>query len=73
MQEGSEILWANFKLTIFLVIFCAALVLLLFLSIIAYLIASDGKKITKKTSQKQHIVEKTKKFDTDLDKMIIAV
>ncbi|WP_079266556.1 hypothetical protein, partial [Campylobacter jejuni] len=51
-----------------MVIFCAALALLLFLSIIAYLITSDGKKTTKK----QHIVEKTKKFDTDLDKMIIA-
>ncbi len=25
-----------------------------------------------KTSQKQHVAEKTKKFDTDLDKMIIA-
>lgn len=59
---------------IFLVIFCTALSLLLFLSIIAYLIASDGKKTTKKqkTNQKQHIVEKTKKFDTDLDKMIIT-
>ncbi|HDZ4932118.1 hypothetical protein OLP40_00515 [Campylobacter jejuni] len=60
---------------IFFVVFCTALVLLLFLSIIAYLITSDGKKTTKKqkTNQtKQHATEKTKKFDTDLDKMIIA-
>ncbi len=59
---------------IFLVIFCAALALLLFLGVIAYLITSDGKKTIKKqkTSQKQHVAEKTKKFDTDLDKMIIA-
>lgn len=59
---------------IFLVIFCAALALLLFLGVIAYLIISDGKKTIKKqkTSQKQHVAEKTKKFDTDLDKMIIA-
>ncbi|HDZ5085000.1 TPA: hypothetical protein RTH03_000240 [Campylobacter jejuni] len=60
---------------IFFVVFCAALVLLLFLSIIAYLITSDGKKTAKKqkTNQtKQHATEKTKKFDTDLDKMIIA-
>lgn len=59
---------------IFLVIFCAALALLLFLGMIAYLITSDGKKTIKKqkTSQKQHVTEKTKKFDTDLDKMIIA-
>lgn len=57
---------------IFLVIFCAALALLLFLGMIAYLITSDGKKTIKKqkTSQKQHIAEKIKNFDTDLDKMI---
>ncbi|EBF5788552.1 hypothetical protein FI332_02960 [Campylobacter jejuni] len=57
-----------------MVIFCAALALLLFLGVIAYLITSDGKKTIKKqkTSQKQHVAEKTKKFDTDLDKMIIA-
>ncbi len=57
---------------IFLVIFCAALALLLFLAMIAYLITSDGKKTIKKqkTSQKQHIAEKIKNFDTDLDKMI---
>lgn len=59
---------------IFLVIFCAALMLLLLLGMIAYLITNDGKKTIKKqkTSQKQNVVEKTKKFDTDLDKMIIA-
>ncbi|EFC32717.1 hypothetical protein C414_000230063 [Campylobacter jejuni subsp. jejuni 414] len=60
---------------IFFVVFCTALVLLLFLSIIAYLITSDGKKTTKKqkiNQTKQHVTEKTKKFDTDLDKMIIA-
>lgn len=47
---------------IFLVIFCAALALLLFLDMIAYLITSDGKKTIKKqkTSQKQHVAEKTK-------------
>lgn len=58
---------------IFLVVFCVALVLLLFLGVIAYLITSDGKKTTKKqkTNQK-YATEKTKKFDTDLDKMIIA-
>lgn len=57
---------------IFLVIFCAALALLLFLGMIAYLITSDGKKTIKKqkTRQKQHIAEKIKNFDTDLDKMI---
>lgn len=57
---------------IFLVIFCAALALLLFLGVIAYLITSDGKKTIKKqkTSQKQHVAEKIKNFDTDLDKMI---
>ncbi|MCW1867982.1 hypothetical protein OLQ80_00155, partial [Campylobacter jejuni] len=56
-----------------MVIFCAALALLLFLGMIAYLITSDGKKtIKQKASQKQHVAEKTKKFDTDLDKMIIA-
>lgn len=40
---------------------------------IAYLITSDGKKTIKKqkTSQKQHVAERLK-FDTDLDKMIIA-
>ncbi|EBD1886432.1 hypothetical protein FHJ27_00345 [Campylobacter jejuni] len=55
-----------------MVIFCAALALLLFLAMIAYLITSDGKKTIKKqkTSQKQHIAEKIKNFDTDLDKMI---
>ncbi|EMU8580621.1 hypothetical protein AAA613_000887 [Campylobacter jejuni] len=55
-----------------MVIFCAALALLLFLGMIAYLITSDGKKTIKKqkTSQKQHIAEKIKNFDTDLDKMI---
>ncbi len=49
---------------IFLVIFCAALALLLFLGMIAYLITNDGKKTTKKqkTSQKQNVVEKTKKI-----------
>lgn len=58
---------------IFLVVFCVALVLLLFLGVIAFLITSDGKKTTKKqkTNQK-YATEKTKKFDTDLDKMIIA-
>lgn len=57
---------------IFLVVFCAALALLLFLGMIAYLITSDGKKTIKKqkTRQKQHIAEKIKNFDTDLDKMI---
>ncbi|MCW1535988.1 hypothetical protein OLR67_05550, partial [Campylobacter jejuni] len=31
---------------------------------IAYLITSDGNKtIKQKTSQKQHVAEKTKKFD----------
>ncbi|ECR4140762.1 hypothetical protein F1C17_00730 [Campylobacter jejuni] len=53
-----------------MVIFCAALALLLFLGMIAYLIKKTIKK--QKTSQKQHVTEKTKKFDTDLDKMIIA-
>lgn len=49
---------------IFLVIFCAALALLLFLGVIAYLITSDGKKTIKKqkTSQKQHVAEKTRKI-----------
>ncbi len=57
---------------IFLVVFCAALALLLFLGMIAYLITSDDKKTIKKqkTRQKQHIAEKIKNFDTDLDKMI---
>lgn len=57
---------------IFLVVFCAALALLLFLGMIAYLITSDNKKTIKKqkTRQKQHIAEKIKNFDTDLDKMI---
>lgn len=57
---------------IFLVVFCVALALLLFLGMIAYLITSDGKKTIKKqkTRQKQHIAEKIKNFDTDLDKMI---
>ncbi|HHT6977938.1 TPA: hypothetical protein ACTZ15_000292 [Campylobacter jejuni] len=55
-----------------MVIFCAALALLLFLGVIAYLITSDDKKTIKKqkTRQKQHIAEKIKNFDTDLDKMI---
>ncbi|MFY4691142.1 hypothetical protein ACOTVD_08900 [Campylobacter jejuni] len=55
-----------------MVVFCAALALLLFLGVIAYLITSDGKKTIKKqkTRQKQHIAEKIKNFDTDLDKMI---
>ncbi|HIF9853213.1 TPA: hypothetical protein ACX8B0_000200 [Campylobacter jejuni] len=55
-----------------MVIFCAALALLLFLGMIAYLITSDDKKTIKKqkTRQKQHIAEKIKNFDTDLDKMI---
>ncbi|EHC3424204.1 hypothetical protein JTO85_000165 [Campylobacter jejuni] len=55
-----------------MVVFCAALALLLFLGMIAYLITSDGKKTIKKqkTRQKQHIAEKIKNFDTDLDKMI---
>ncbi|ECL9563366.1 hypothetical protein FT549_04340 [Campylobacter jejuni] len=57
-----------------MVVFCAALALLLFLGMIAYLITSDDKKTIKKqkTSQKQHVAEKIKNFDTDLDKMIIA-
>ncbi len=58
---------------IFLVIFCASVVLLLFLSLIAYLIMSDGKKNSKKrkTAQTKHQeIGKIKKFDTDLDKMI---
>ncbi|ECL6333990.1 TPA: hypothetical protein SE751_000438 [Campylobacter jejuni] len=55
-----------------MVVFCAALALLLFLGMIAYLITSDDKKTIKKqkTRQKQHIAEKIKNFDTDLDKMI---
>ncbi|EOH8415414.1 hypothetical protein ACMDBX_000266 [Campylobacter jejuni] len=55
-----------------MVVFCAALALLLFLGMIAYLITSDNKKTIKKqkTRQKQHIAEKIKNFDTDLDKMI---
>ncbi|EIT3184596.1 hypothetical protein L1256_000141 [Campylobacter jejuni] len=55
-----------------MVVFCVALALLLFLGMIAYLITSDGKKTIKKqkTRQKQHIAEKIKNFDTDLDKMI---
>lgn len=57
---------------IFWLFFCAALALLLFLGMIAYLITSDDKKTIKKqkTRQKQHIAEKIKNFDTDLDKMI---
>lgn len=54
---------------IFWVVLCAAGVLLLFLSLIAYLILSDGKSSTPKAPAQN---SKKYNFSTDLDKMISA-
>lgn len=54
---------------IFWVVLCAAGILLLFLSLIAYLILSDGKSSTSKTPAQN---SKKYNFSTDLDKMILA-
>ncbi|TKX33172.1 hypothetical protein [Campylobacter aviculae] len=57
---------------IFLAIFCVAIFLLLFLSLIAYLITSGDKKISKKNKNTPSVKQKKAKkvFDTDLDNMI---
>ncbi|MBZ7939155.1 MULTISPECIES: hypothetical protein [Campylobacter] len=59
---------------IFMVIFCVALALFLFLSLIAYLITSSGKKIPKKDKDVAAVKQKKAKrvFDTNLDNMIAA-
>ncbi|TKX29905.1 hypothetical protein [Campylobacter estrildidarum] len=57
---------------IFIIIFCVALALFLFLSLIAYLITSGGKKISKKDKNTSAVKQKKAKkvFNTDLDNMI---
>ncbi|ENG0237942.1 hypothetical protein ABSA38_000051 [Campylobacter coli] len=58
---------------IFWVIICTSGALLLFLSLIAYLILSDNKKKNKNKKQKNtENTAKARKFDNDLNKMIAA-
>ncbi|EAK3000868.1 hypothetical protein C7L41_01275 [Campylobacter coli] len=56
---------------IFWVIICTSGALLLFLSLIAYLILSDNKKKNKKQKNTENTA-KARKFDNDLNKMIAA-
>lgn len=56
---------------IFWVIICTSGALLLFLSLIAYLILSDNKKKNKKQKNTENTA-KARKFDNDLNKMIVA-
>ncbi|MBK1991328.1 hypothetical protein JG676_01730 [Campylobacter sp. 2018MI35] len=55
---------------IFFIILVAAILLSIFLSIIAYLIINDGKKSEKTKIKNDNSNKKTKIFNTDLDKMI---
>ncbi|EGK8254816.1 hypothetical protein IO478_000299 [Campylobacter coli] len=56
---------------IFLVIICVSGALIFFLGLITYLIISDDKKKNKKQKNTEN-TDQALKFDTDLDKMIVA-